>query len=587
MAISVLTAFDFEPDQCLGSDLYGIDYLPYAGDDLHLNEREISRERERTRQQLQERIRQEERSNPDVIGEVLTSAIDDTLFIAYFDADSGRVSFYYADGQKKDWYRYVDGEDGFNELVAINSVVTSELATHRTTVDRVNRNTASIDVEARLLIEYDEHGNRTETYLCEEFADVFPESRVFTDLMGYDISSDSFVLSADGYVGVAPMFVPVNTWMFVPFGDHPVPYQRRQGSAALVGGRYHQTAWNTTRVTLRTFEFPMEHGRWMWFIDVFITNAIGDCARYVLDLRENREFFHNVRFPGEPYGAWVNSYCGSFNNVRLNFFNAQQQAPSQITIHLNANGGSVSPTSIQRTPGTYTMGFLPTPSREAGWRFVGWYDTPAQTGGNRITNNTRVPNSTTTYWARWQPNVSIVGRWENGSTISFISHRDFSTDTRSQFAQRMSHVNGHIGYSMLSNSSQTHIMNTWLTSSHNADGLNRVYRQFLGTNRALGYCAFHWHRPYAQINGYWRIAETDIVINVSHPFANNPVHNADFCVSTVFLHEAVHAVGLYHTNNRSTNGQRNIMYFQIGAREQIHRLGPDDIAGIRYLNYRR
>jgi len=271
--------------------------------------------------------------------------------------------------------------------------------------------------------------------------------------------------------------------------------------------------------------------------------------------------------------------------VQLSFFNAQQQTTQQITIHLNPNGGSVSPTSIQRAAGTYTMGFLPTPTRGAGWRFVAWYD--AQTGGNRITSNTRVPNTNTTFWARWRTDVGITGRWANGSFISFISHRDFSDLTRSQFQQRLSHLNGHIGYNMLSNSSQTHIMSTWLVSSSRPDGLNRVYRQFLGTHRALGYCQIHWFVPNAQVNGYWRIGEADMVINVSHPFANNPNQVTDFCVSTVLMHEAAHAIGLYHTNNRFTNGQRNLMYRHTWPGEIIHQLGPDDIAGIRYLDYRR
>ena len=110
------------------------------------------RERERTRQQLQERIRHEERVNPDILGEVFTSAIDDSLFTAYFDSETGRVSFYDADGQMKDWYRYVDGEEGFYELVAINTEATSEPIISRMTADRVNRNTAYIDIEAGCLL---------------------------------------------------------------------------------------------------------------------------------------------------------------------------------------------------------------------------------------------------------------------------------------------------------------------------------------------------------------------------------------------------------------------------------------------------
>jgi len=513
---------------------------------------------------------------------VLTSAIDNSPFVGAFDPETGIASFYDMDGELS-FYRHVESEEAFWELVQINAEVTSPDNTRRMAHDRVNRNTSVISIEERLLIEYDEHGNRTETYLSDEFAEIFPESAVFENHQALE-NVEAIDLSFDM---IAPMFSPVDVNMFVPFSDHPNPREQRQGWSVLVGGRHHQTTSNTTRVILRTFSFPMQGNSWMWFIDVFITNQIGDCNSVILDMRDFSEFIHNVRFPGEPYGAWVSSFDGSFNNVRLSFSNTQQAQQQQVTIHLNPNNwGTVSPNSVQRNPGG-TMGFLPTPTPSAGWRFVAWYNTPAQTGGARITNNTIVPNHHTTYWTRWRPDIDITGRWANGSFISFISHRDFSDLTMSQFQQGLSNVNSHIGYNMLSNSSQRHIMFTWLTSSHNADGLNRVYRQVLGTNRALGYCQVHWHRPNQQINGYWQIGEADMVINVSHPFANNPVNNNDFDVATVLLHEAAHAVGLSHTNNRFTNNRRNIMYRTIWAREQIRQLGPDDIAGIRYLDYRR
>ena len=70
-----------------------------------------------------------------------------------------------------------------------------------------------------------------------------------------------------------------------------------------------------------------------------------------------------------------------------------------VTITLNANGGTVAPTSVTRNIGD-SMGELPTPTR-ANHNFVGWYT--AQTGGTRITEHTIVPDNDVTFFARWAP----------------------------------------------------------------------------------------------------------------------------------------------------------------------------------------
>jgi len=139
----------------------------------------------------------------------------------------------------------------------------------------------------------------------------------------------------------------------------------------------------------------------MWTIDVFITNQIGDCNRTRFDLRANSEFFHDIRFRGEPYGAWVSSVDGSFNNVRLNFSNTQQARMTRITFDPNANGATVNPT-WRDLPAGNRIGEeqLPTPHR-AGHQFVGWFTSPGVTGGTRVTSNWIVPNSNQILFARW------------------------------------------------------------------------------------------------------------------------------------------------------------------------------------------
>lgn len=76
--------------------------------------------------------------------------------------------------------------------------------------------------------------------------------------------------------------------------------------------------------------------------------------------------------------------------------------PQLVTVTFNPTGGTVSPTSVQVTPGlTYpqaTGNQLPTPVRE-GYSCLGWYT--AQTGGSLVTKNT-VINQNVTWYAHWE-----------------------------------------------------------------------------------------------------------------------------------------------------------------------------------------
>ena len=68
------------------------------------------------------------------------------------------------------------------------------------------------------------------------------------------------------------------------------------------------------------------------------------------------------------------------------------------TITLNANGGTVSPSSISQKQGS-AFTSLPTPTR-AGYSFLGWYTSPS--GGTRIQNGTVYDGTYTTLYARWE-----------------------------------------------------------------------------------------------------------------------------------------------------------------------------------------
>ena len=80
------------------------------------------------------------------------------------------------------------------------------------------------------------------------------------------------------------------------------------------------------------------------------------------------------------------------------------------TITFNPNGGSVSPTSINRNLGE-TLGTLPTPNR-TGFTTAGWWTEP--NGGNQVTSNTPVVANQTCF-ARW--NINITFNSNGGSSV--------------------------------------------------------------------------------------------------------------------------------------------------------------------------
>ena len=105
------------------------------------------------------------------------------------------------------------------------------------------------------------------------------------------------------------------------------------------------------------------------------------------------------------------------------------------TITLNANGGTVSPSSIKVESGKAYFDSLPTPTR-SGWRFSGWYT--AKTGGTEITASTKATANCTIY-ARWTRSKTYLVTFDpNGGTLhqdmkivsTGVLYRDLPTPTR-------------------------------------------------------------------------------------------------------------------------------------------------------------
>ena len=72
--------------------------------------------------------------------------------------------------------------------------------------------------------------------------------------------------------------------------------------------------------------------------------------------------------------------------------------PITYTLTLQANGGTVSPSTVRLNYGTY-YGTLPTPTRDY-YDFVGWYT--AASGGTQVTSSFKMGAADTTVYARWK-----------------------------------------------------------------------------------------------------------------------------------------------------------------------------------------
>jgi uncharacterized repeat protein (TIGR02543 family) len=101
--------------------------------------------------------------------------------------------------------------------------------------------------------------------------------------------------------------------------------------------------------------------------------------------------------------GWFSATSGGIMYTNATIVNSNmtlyaQWTASAFTVTLNANGGTVSPTSIGAANGS-TLGSLslPTPTR-SGYTFVGWF---SATSGGIMYSNTTVVNSNMTLYAQW------------------------------------------------------------------------------------------------------------------------------------------------------------------------------------------
>ena len=120
-------------------------------------------------------------------------------------------------------------------------------------------------------------------------------------------------------------------------------------------------------------------------------------------------------------GRYVNgsdAYDASFDGARpvieVPKRKIEYGASSAYTVTLNANGGSVNPTSITVNIGD-AIGTLPTPTAPTGKSFTGWYTD--LTGGIEVTS-TYIPNTDIEIYARYNSTYTVSFDTDGGSTVA-------------------------------------------------------------------------------------------------------------------------------------------------------------------------
>jgi len=145
---------------------------------------------------------------------------------------------------------------------------------------------------------------------------------------------------------------------------------------------------------------------------------------------------------------------------------------NNVNLTFNANGGTPS-TTLSRQVGA-RVSTLPTAPTRAGFRFDGWFNTTAQTGGTQTTISTTVPTANTTYWARWTPNPN--------RTLTFNANGGIPTTSMSRQAGLT------IGSLPVTPTRAGHTFNGWWTTSA-ASGGTRIATNTIVPNSNTTYWA--------------------------------------------------------------------------------------------------
>ena len=214
-----------------------------------------------------------------------------------------------------------------------------------------------------------------------------------------------------------------------------VVFRRRNGDTTYDLSSRKTTSANETKLfefgTINKFKLYRIYNSESGVQEIFYSINDGEKVK-LNDLSQfNPEFDLSVWFGAAPTNATATDarryLTGTLSDMYIKLGTYHEEESNNYTVTLNANGGSVSPTSITVNIGD-AIGTLPTPTAPAGKSFTGWYT--ELTGGIEVTS-TYVPNTDIEIYARYtNQEFTVTFDTDGGSEVSSQTVSYGSTATR-------------------------------------------------------------------------------------------------------------------------------------------------------------
>jgi len=259
--------------------------------------------------------------------------------------------------------------------------------------------------------------------------------------------------------------------------------------------------------------FPVGHARWY---DSHIRNNPGfwshadpPVKRDGYELVGWQEYATGLTFPADEVGnLYTWQFPWSEHNWTRKFVAIWESTENVSELTFNANGGTPEPQSQIRGVGSQVRWLPPPPTRD-GFVFMGWFDTAATSGGVQLTENSIVPDTDTTFWARWAVTLTFDGNGGTTDTQSLI--RIPGTAMGDPLPQATRH-----GY----------VFAGWFPTPE-ATGGTRLANSTLVPNTSTTYYA-RWiivtiyYENLVSVDSQFALGQADAVVNeIKHLFLNN------------------------------------------------------------------
>ena len=167
-----------------------------------------------------------------------------------------------------------------------------------------------------------------------------------------------------------------------------------------------ETYTDTKEVAIEAIGHPWGEPTWTWAEDYSSATATFVCEN---DASHTKTV--NATITSETNGRET-VYTATVELDGLTYIDTKTVVSAAVTVTFDAGEGTVEPTTLEVNSGE-AIGELPVPTREGGWKFIGWFTAPAESyltagQGTQVTAETTVDEDTTVY-AHWRLPGDING----------------------------------------------------------------------------------------------------------------------------------------------------------------------------------